>query len=92
MFYHLPFSHIGVWSNLTKQKPPNKISEFNGEIPIGMKENWCSVCQLHLSSKIVAISHYAGKIIRDNWDKIETKSENMTKPNYNTTNDILLVH
>ena len=54
-----------VWSNMTKQRVPNKISEFNTSmhevIPPGMREDWCPVCQLHLSSQIVAISHYKGK-------------------------------
>ena len=50
---------------MTKQRVPNKISEFNTSmhevIPPGMREDWCPVCQLHLSSQIVAISHYKGK-------------------------------
>ena len=53
-----------VWSNMTKQRVPNKISEFNTSmhevIPPGMREDWCPVCQLHLSSQIVATSHYKG--------------------------------
>ena len=61
----ISFSPSEVWSNMTKQKVPNKISEFNTSmhevIPPGMREDWCPVCQLHLSSQIVAISHYKGK-------------------------------
>ena len=49
---------------MTKQRVPNKISEFNTSmhevIPPGMREDWCPVCQLHLSSQIVATSHYKG--------------------------------
>ena len=66
MLYHLFRFYLSeVWSNMTKQRVPNKISEFNTSmhevIPPGMREDWCPVCQLHLSSQIVAISHYKGK-------------------------------
>ena len=46
-----------------KQVLPRRKWEFNEEIPEGMKEEYCPVCQLTLSSRIVAISHYKGKII-----------------------------
>jgi hypothetical protein len=45
---------------MTKQKKPKRVLEFNEEIPEGMQEGWCPVCQLALSSKIVAVSHYKG--------------------------------
>ena len=66
MLYRLVRFYLSeVWSNMTKQRVPNKISEFNTSmhevIPPGMREDWCPVCQLHLSSQIVAISHYKGK-------------------------------
>ena len=43
-----------------KERKPERLREFNEDIPDGMKEEWCPVCQLTLSSKIVAISHYKG--------------------------------
>merc|ERR1719361_955103 len=56
---------LEVWSNMAKQRVPSKISEFNTSmhdvIPSGMRVDWCPVCQLHLSSQIVAISHYKGQ-------------------------------
>ena len=45
---------------INKQRKPERLREFNEGIPDGMKEEWCQVCQLTLSSKIVAISHYKG--------------------------------
>ena len=60
-----------------KERKPERLREFNEDIPDGMKEEWCPVCQLTLSSKIVAISHYKGlKIL---YIKIQMKITTITK-------------
>ena len=45
---------------MTKQKKPQRIPEIREEMPGGMQADWCSVCQVALSSEIVAVSHYKG--------------------------------
>ncbi len=45
---------------MTKQKKPQRIAEVSEEIPGGMRIDWCPVCQVILSSEIVAVSHYKG--------------------------------
>ena len=55
-------SDIAIWSMNNKKVLPRRKWEFNEEIPEGMKEEFCPVCQLTLSSRIVAISHYKGKL------------------------------
>ena len=56
-----------------KQRKPERLREFNEDIPDGMKEEWCPVCQLTLSSKIVAISHYKG--LKISYIKIQMKAK-----------------
>ena len=61
MIYHSFYSLIAAeWCKMYNERKPQRLREFHEDIPEGMQEEWCPVCQLTLSSKIVAISHYKG--------------------------------